>query len=221
MAETEDEADALAEALDALETRLGATAGVAAGFDAELRRIHETFAATGKGAQRFESTLSRGLRRALDGAVFDGLKLSEALGQVGRALVNAAYSAAVKPVTDHVAGLVTDVAGGLFGGTAAFGQGAGFAQGRVMPFANGGVVHQATRFPMRGGWGLMGEAGPEAILPLARGADGRLGVQSSGTARPVSVTVNVATPDVEGFRRSRTQIAAEVGRALARGQRNR
>jgi phage-related minor tail protein len=221
MAETEDEADALAEALDALETRLGATAGVAAGFDAELRRIHETFSATGKGAQRLESALSRGLRRAIDGAVFDGLKLSEALGQVGRALVDAAYSAAVRPVTDHVAGLVTDVAGGVFGGMTGFGKGAGFAQGRVMPFANGGVVQQATRFPMRGGWGLMGEAGPEAILPLARGADGRLGVQSSGAGRPVSVTVNVATPDVEGFRRSRTQIAAEVGRALARGQRNR
>lgn len=221
MADTDDEADALADTLDALETSLGATAGMAAGFDAELRRIHETFSATGKGAQRLESALSRGLRRAIDGAVFDGLKLSEALTQVGRSLVNAAYSAAVKPVTDHVAGLVTDVAGGLFGGMNGFAQGAGFAQGRVMPFANGGVVHQATRFPMRGGWGLMGEAGPEAILPLARGADGRLGVQAGGAGRPVSVTVNVSTPDVEGFRRSRTQIAAEVGRALARGQRNR
>ena len=91
-----------------------------------------------------------------------------------------------------------------------------------MPFGRGGVVTAPVMFPMRGGTGLMGEAGPEAILPLARGADGRLGVaaQAGGGARPVQVVVNVATPDVEGFRRSRAQIAQEMGRALARGQRN-
>ena len=55
-----------------------------------------------------------------------------------------------------------------------------------------------------------------------RGADGRLGVQSaSGGGRPVNVTVNVQTPDVQGFQRSQSQIAAQVGRALARGERNR
>jgi phage-related minor tail protein len=74
---------------------------------------------------------------------------------------------------------------------------------------------------MRGGIGLMGEAGPEAILPLARGADGRLGVASGGGRGPVHVTMNITTPDVQGFRRSQSQVAAEMGRALARGQRNR
>jgi phage-related minor tail protein len=72
---------------------------------------------------------------------------------------------------------------------------------------------------MRGGTGLMGEAGPEAILPLQRGADGRLGVAGGGGA--VNVTMNITTPDAQGFRRSQSQIAAEMGRALARGQRNR
>ena len=66
----------------------------------------------------------------------------------------------------------------------------------------------------------MGEAGPEAIMPLARGADGRLGVQSSGGARPVTVVMNISTPDVAGFQRSQSQIAAQASRALARGQRN-
>jgi len=68
---------------------------------------------------------------------------------------------------------------------------------------------------------LMGEAGAEAIMPLSRGADGRLGVRAQAGGGAVSVVMNITSPDVEGFRRSRSQVAAEVGRALARGQRNR
>jgi phage-related minor tail protein len=72
---------------------------------------------------------------------------------------------------------------------------------------------------MQGGTGLMGEAGPEAILPLRRGSDGRLGVAAGSGGRPVSVTVNIATPDLGGFRRSEAQVAASLARAVARGQR--
>ena len=92
-------------------------------------------------------------------------------------------------------------------------------QGRVMPFAKGGVVSGPTNFAMRGGMGLMGEAGPEAIMPLTRGADGSLGVRSQG-GRAVNVTMNVTTPDVAGFQRSRSQIAAQMSRALSAGSRN-
>jgi phage-related minor tail protein len=67
----------------------------------------------------------------------------------------------------------------------------------------------------------MGEAGPEAIMPLARGADGRLGVANSGGGRPVNININVSTPDVQGFARSQSQISAQMARALARGERNR
>lgn len=67
----------------------------------------------------------------------------------------------------------------------------------------------------------MGEAGPEAIMPLSRGADGRLGVRMAGGGRPVTVVMNIQTPDVAGFERSQSQIAARAARALARGQRNR
>ena len=88
-----------------------------------------------------------------------------------------------------------------------------------MPFAKGGVVTSPTVFPMRGGTGLMGEAGPEAIMPLARGPDGQLGVRA-GSGRAVNVTMQVVTPDVAGFQRSQGQIVAQVSRALARGQRN-
>lgn len=89
-----------------------------------------------------------------------------------------------------------------------------------MPFADGGVVSGPAVFGMRGGLGLMGEAGPEAIMPLTRGSDGKLGVRAA-EGRAVSVTMNISTPDVQGFQRSRSQIAAQLSRALSAGARNR
>jgi lambda family phage tail tape measure protein len=61
--------------------------------------------------------------------------------------------------------------------------GATFANG-IAKFANGGIVSSPTLFKFADGGttrtGLMGEAGPEAIMPLKRGADGSLGVQANG-----------------------------------------
>jgi hypothetical protein len=205
---------------DALEDSLGAAAGMAAGFDAELRRMRESLAATGRDVATLERGFSKGLRRAFDGVIFDGMKLSDALETVARSMIQTTYSAAMKPVTDHFGGMLAKGVGSLVQGLLPFADGAGFAQGRVMPFASGGVVTGPVSFPMRGGIGLMGEAGPEAIMPLSRGADGRLGVRSSGGGA-VNVVMNITTPDVEGFRRSRGQIAAQMGRAMSRGNRNR
>jgi phage-related minor tail protein len=55
-------------------------------------------------------------------------------------------------------------------------------------------------------------------MPLARGADGKLGVRGGGDA--VNVTIHIATPDVASFRQSQSQIASLVARAVSRGQRN-
>ena len=57
-----------------------------------------------------------------------------------------------------------------------------FAQNGIQAFARGGVVDKPTLFPFAKGTGLMGEAGPEAIMPLKRGADGKLGVAADMTA---------------------------------------
>ena len=161
------------------------------------------------------------MRGALEGVVFDGQKLSDALKDVGRSLANTALNAAVKPVTNHFSSLITGGMDTLFKGLMPFADGASFSQGRVTAFANGGIVNSATTFPMRGGTGLMGEAGPEAIMPLTRGSDGRLGVQANGATSGASIVMNISTPDVEGFRRSQSQIAAQMSRALGRAQRTR
>ncbi len=114
--------------------------------------------------------------------------------------------------------------GSMFGGggnapAAPFANGGVFSRGQVMPFAQGGVVSAPSYFPLGRGLGVMGEKGAEAVMPLARGPDGRLGVRSGGGGRPMSVTVNVSTPDAESFRRSEAQVSAALARAVARGQR--
>jgi len=71
-----------------------------------------------------------------------------------------------------------------------FANGGAFSGGsQVEAYANGGVVDRPTTFGMSGGrTGLMGEAGPEAIMPLKRGANGKLGVQmEGGSSQPVVI----------------------------------
>ncbi|MES2967478.1 MAG: phage tail tape measure protein [Pseudomonadota bacterium] len=215
------ELNALDGPLAALEARMGTSAGMVAAFDSELARMQETMLLTGREVGTLSSSIGGGLRRAFDGLVFDGLKLSDALQMVARTMVDSVYSIAMRPVQNAFGGMLVEGINGLVGGIMPFAKGGAFSQGRVMPFAKGGLVSSPTMFPMRGGRGLMGEAGPEAILPLARGADGRLGVQAGGGGRPVTVVMNIQTPDVQGFARSQSQIAAQAARALSRGQRNR
>lgn len=216
---TDDTFEDLGTGAERLNDTLSETRGLVAGFDSELRRMRTALAGTGKDVATLEKGLSRGLRRAFDGVVFDGVKLSDALSRVAQSMVNTTYSAALKPVTDHVGGLISQGVGSLVQGILPFANGAPFSQGKVMPFAQGGIVSTATGFGMRGGMGVMGEAGPEAIMPLARGPDGKLGVRGGGGG--ISVVMNISTPDVQGFERSQSQIAAQLSRALSNGTRNR
>ncbi|MFN3282466.1 MAG: phage tail tape measure protein [Tabrizicola sp.] len=208
------------EQLQALEAQLGSSVSMVAAFDGELARMRETMTFTSREVNTLSSGISGGLRKAFDGLVFDGMKLNDALKTVASTIVDTVYSIAMKPVTGALGGFLAQGVAGLMGAGMPFAKGGAFSQGKVMPFAKGGIVGAPTTFPMRGGMGLMGEAGPEAIMPLARGPDGRLGVKSAG-GREVNVVMNITTPDVQGFQRSQAQIAAQVSRALARGQRNR
>ena len=212
--------DDLSEAADQMGDNVGEATHLVSQFSGEFRKMRGTLSATGKDVATLERGLSRGLRRAFDGVVFDGDKLSDALKIVANSMINTTYNAAMKPITSHVGGLIAQGVGGLVQGILPFANGAPFSQGRVMPFANGGIVRSATPFGMRGGMGVMGEAGPEAIMPLARGPDGKLGVRGAGGAA-TNIVMNITTPDVLGFKRSQNQIAAQLSRALGRGNRNR
>ena len=207
--------------ITSLEVTLGSASGMVAAFEGELARMEQSLVFTTREVSSLTSGFSSGLRRAFDGVIFDGKRLSDALGDVAQSMIDTVYNVAISPVQNALGGALAQGLNGLLGGVMPFANGAAFSQGRVTPFAKGGVVSAPTSFPMRGGSGLMGEAGAEAIMPLTRGADGRLGVAAQGGGRAVTVVMNISTPDVQGFQRSQSQIAAQAMRALSRGQRNR
>jgi len=103
---------------------------------------------------------------------------------------------------------------GIFGNA----NGNAFVDGKVQKYAYGGtVVRKPTLFPMaNGGVGLMGEAGAEAILPLRRGSNGKLGVQSTGANMntTVNVTVNADSTSVEGDYDKSKQLGKAVAAAI-------
>lgn len=181
-------------------------------FAGDLGRMSAQMQDMTRSAGEFSRLLSGGLKAALvDGKALDGVMKQMVLSLSSRVL-----GQALKPLDT----LVGSLAGGLFG------QGAlsGLVSGGVTAFADGGVVASPTFFGHGGGLGLMGEAGAEAILPLARGADGRLGVATTGPGAGTRagggpVVVNVTTRDAESFRRSEAQVSAMVARAVGRGRR--
>lgn len=185
-----DGVDQLASGADALNDTLASTNSLVTGFDSELRRMRTSLVATGKDVSTLERGLSRGLRKAFDGVVFDGMKLSDALKTVAQSLSNSAYNAAVKPVTDHFGGLITQGITGLVQGALPFGQ--------------------TARVPQSLGGSATG--GPDKV--------GRATAASMGQAAGATVVMNITTPDAQSFQRSQAQIAAQMSRALSSGNRN-
>jgi hypothetical protein len=132
------------------------------------------------------------------GRVMDGIRNSakSAFTSVltGASTVKQAASSMLSGLGNRLIGSAVD---GLFDAVWPFAKGAAFSGGRVTAFANGGVVGSPTYFGMRGGTGLMGEAGPEGILPLARTSGGKLGVHTTGGGGGVA-RVEVALDVPEG-----------------------
>ena len=100
--------------------------------------------------------------------------------------------------------------GGLFGNA----DGNAFIDGKVQKYAYGGVVNKPTLFPMANGMGLMGEAGAEAILPLSRGSDGKLGVKAQGGGTNIVVNVDASGSSVEGDETEGRALGRLIGAAI-------
>lgn len=155
---------------------------------------------------------SKTLTDAFASAIVSGRSFDQTLQGIVRSLSQMALKSALEPVQQGLTQLLQTGLGALAGGV-------GRGGATITGFADGGVVSRPTFFGANGSVGLMGERGAEAILPLARGPDGRLGVTTNGAARSTNVTINISTPDVETFRRSQVQISGALARAVAHGQR--
>jgi phage-related minor tail protein len=151
-------------------------------------------------------SVGRSLSNAFRGAVLDGKSLRSVLADVSKAFADIALRAALKPVGS----LISNAVEGLF-------KAADPALGGVTAFAKGGVVSAPSYFPTGSGLAVAGEAGPEAIVPLARGADGRLGL--AGGAGNINVTFNVTATDARSFAASEADVSAMLLRAVRRGTR--
>lgn len=130
-------------------------------------------------------------------ATFDGMRYANVAGM---------------PVADAFAeGIIPLAKGGAFGPS-------GFQK-----FASGGIVSGATPFMFGGGRaGVMGEAGYEGVLPLARGPDGKLGVKSAPANNGGVTNINfvVHAQDAASFQKSESQIQAALAKAARFGRRN-
>lgn len=146
-----------------------------------------------KELERMQNALQdagRGTGSILKGLIDGTLSWKDALSQ--------ALSVAVKLMMQFNPGLFGGgFAQGVFGGLLGFSHGGVITQGNVVPFADGGVVNRSTVFPMANGVGLMGEAGPEAIMPLKRGPDGRLGVSAPKGASAPSQNTYAPTYNID------------------------
>lgn len=142
---------------------------------------------------------------AFEDAIVDGAKLSDVLKSLEKDILRIFLR---KTVTEPLGNALASFATSAF----ASANGNAFGPGGVIPFANGGVVDRATFFKFAGQRiGVMGERGPEAVVPLRRGRDGQLGVINQGGGRAINMTINVqATPGMS--RETAMQQGAAIGR---------
>lgn len=170
-----------------------ATAAGAPRAAAEIARVKVATEEVGQAAKQLQTTLGGAFVDMVTGAKSFGDALSEVANQLARMLAQSAFD-----------GLFNG--GGLLSGILGNANGNAFSAGRVQAFAAGGIVNGPTLFPMANGAGLMGEAGPEAIMPLTR-IGGKLGVRAEGGGGTV---INIdARGAVEG-------VAVQIERAVAR-----
>jgi lambda family phage tail tape measure protein len=238
--------DAQREAIDRQVEQLRRYGTALDGVRAAILRYRADAQNASEVAADFTATALEGVERGLAGLVGMVARAETSWDALGKAATSA-----LGTIAEEVARLairtqiIAPLFNALFGGQAIFGgagaeiaAGAGVGgdrlakggvidHGAIKRFATGGVVQRPTLFPMRGGVGLMGEAGPEAVLPLRRNARGELGVQAPPAATVVQIIDQRRgdAPEIE-VRRQRgpggemlieAYVREAVGREIARG----
>ena len=170
-----------------------------------------------------------GISEAFKDMAFHGVSLGKTLksvffniaGSIAEALAEAIiFDAVISPLTGYnrqTKSFGGGLAGGVVGGIGSeFGSGIGSWFKDIFAFADGGVIDGAMPFKYGKNIGVMGEAGPEAILPLKRGPDGSLGVKaggmSGGMGDGVNTTINIQVDSgAGGSDEDKQKLAAAMG----------
>jgi tape measure domain-containing protein len=186
------------------------------------------------GAEQIGTAFSESFTGLINGSMTAQESLGNFFRNIGNYFLDMASKMIAKYIEMQIIGLAQKFLPGMFGGifgpsgptnySGAFASPLGFgnqysysangnvfAQNGIVPYAKGGIVDRPMMFPFAKGIGLMGEAGPEAIMPLKRGADGKLGVAGGGGGTVVNVSVDASGSSVQG---NNGQSAA-LGRAIA------
>jgi tape measure domain-containing protein len=203
--------------------------------DAALQAILDKYPAIGSAADAAATLATSGMAAMIDGTKSAQEVFAEFLNTIANALMQTAAKMIAQYIAIGIARMFAGMGGGVgnfapSGPLAAVGNvntdvssffslnanGNAFGANGIIPFAKGGIVNSPTVFPFAKGIGLMGEAGPEAILPLKRGADGSLGVMASGGGGDVNVVVNVDAKgsSVEGDEQGANQLGRVISAAV-------
>jgi tape measure domain-containing protein len=203
--------------------------------DAALQAILDKYPAIGSAADAAATLATSGMAAMIDGTK----SAQEVFAEFLNTIANALMQTAAKMIAQYIAIGIARMFAGMGGGPGSFApsgplaavgnvntdvssffsfnaNGNAFGANGIIPFAKGGIVNSPTVFPFAKGIGLMGEAGPEAILPLKRGADGSLGVMASGGGGDVNVVVNVDAKgsSVEGDEQGANQLGRVISAAV-------
>ena len=186
------------------------------------------------GAEQIGTAFSESFTGLINGSMTAQESLGNFFRNIGNYFLDMASKMIAKYIEMQIIGLAQKFLPGMFGGifgpsgptnySGAFASPLGFgnqysysangnvfAQNGIVPYAKGGIVDRPMMFPFAKGIGLMGEAGPEAIMPLKRGADGKLGVAGGGGGTTVNVSVDASGSSVQGDKGQ----SAALGRAIA------
>jgi len=161
-------------------------------------KLNEKMTETEKLSKSIGQAIETGVAGAIEAAIFEAKSLNESLSNILRQVASLLIQFGTKSLFNALP----------------FANGGVFAQNGVVPFARGGVVSKPTLFPFANGVGLMGEAGPEAIMPLRRGPSGRLGVEASGGVGSVVVNVDASGSAVQGDQPNAKALGSAIGAAV-------
>jgi hypothetical protein len=172
-------------------------------WDATAEAVRKAQEKSREIAQGLAQDITGPIKEALTSGEFTWESFAGAISRIAQNLATRLIDLAFKPIENALINAFSG-GGGFFGSLFGFAKGGVFAGGaELTAFARGGVVNRPTVFPFAKGVGLMGEAGPEAILPLRRGKGGRLGVEMNGDGADAASSmstriINVLDPSVVG-----------------------